>query len=383
MSIHQRHMRQAIALAKQGSGQVSPNPLVGAVIVSAQGQILAEGYHARHGAVHAEVDALQNYQARWGTTQVPPGTRLYCNLEPCSHSGKGKINPPCAPQIIAAGFDHVIIAMEDPNPRVQGQGIKMLSAAGIKVTLNICQEEALALNRIFCTHILEQRPHILLKMAQTLDGRIATRSGDSQWITNASARARGHALRATYDAVMIGSGTAYADNPQLTVRHVEGRNPQRVVIDGELKTPATHHLFQDAEAEQTRVYTSPGALRNRDSISAYTAQGAQLIALPLTPQGRLNLQDVMHHLYQNQVYSVMVEGGAGLITALLQQQLADSVHIAIAPKILGAGLSAIGDLYHTTMAEALPLHDISYTQVDDQIICEGHFKPCLPDSLRK
>lgn len=379
LSIHQAHMHRAIALARQGMGRVSPNPLVGAVIVDAEGNVRAEGYHAYHGAVHAEIDALNHYARQFGTRHMPPGTTLYCNLEPCSHQGKGKINAPCAPQIIAAGFSRVVVGMQDPNPRVQGNGIAQLQAAGIDVITEICHAEAQHLNRIFRTHILHQRPHILLKMAQTLDGRIASLSGDSQWVTNARARARGHALRAQYDAVMVGSGTAIHDNPRLNVRLVEGRDPIRILIDGALKTPASHHLFQDELAAQTRVYTAPGTLRNHSHLASYTHRGAQLIPLPLNTQGRLPLDQVMAHLYQQGVYSVMVEGGAGLITALLQHKLADSAHIAIAPKILGTGIAAIGDLHCVTMAEALPLYDVTYTQVDQQMICEGHFQPCLPD----
>lgn len=379
MSIHQTHMHRAIHLARQGMGRVSPNPLVGAVIVDATGTVKAEGYHAYHGAVHAEVDALNNYARQWGHRSMPAGTTLYCNLEPCSHQGKGKINAPCAPQVIAAGFSRVVIAMVDPNPRVQGQGIQQLRDAGIEVIVGTCQAEALSLNRIFCTHMLKKRPHILLKMAQTLDGRIASHTGDSQWVTNEKARALGHTLRAQYDAVMVGSGTALHDNPRLNVRLVSGRDPVRVLIDGALKTPASHHLFQDELAPKTYVYTAPGTLRNHSHLASYTQQGAQLVPLALNAQGRLPLDQVMTHLYQQGIFSVMVEGGAGLITALLQQQLADSVHVAIAPKILGSGIAAIGDLHCVTMAEARPLYDVTYTQVDQQMICEGHFQPCLPD----
>jgi diaminohydroxyphosphoribosylaminopyrimidine deaminase / 5-amino-6-(5-phosphoribosylamino)uracil reductase len=370
-------MRRAIALARQAIGKVSPNPLVGAVIVSANQDVLAEGFHRQHGAVHAEIDALNQYEARYGSRNVPPGTTLYCNLEPCSHHDSKKINPPCTPQVIAAGFQRVVIGMEDPNPKVQGRGIAQIKAAGIEVITDICAYESRHLNRIFSTHIIKGRPHILLKMAQTLDGRIATVNGDSQWVTNAAARARGHQLRATYDAVMVGSNTAVHDNPRLNVRLVTGRNPLRVVIDSQLATPASHHLFQDAEAEKTQIYTSAEALAERGAC--YAKSKAQLIATACTPQGKIDLHKVVEQLYAQGVTSILVEGGAGLITALLQEKLADSVHIAIAPKILGHGTAAIGDLHHVTMQEALQLYDVSYEEIEQQILCEGHFQSCLPD----
>lgn len=374
-------MQRAIALAAQGIGKVSPNPLVGAVIVSKNQQILAEGFHRQHGAVHAEIDALNQYEARFGSRIVPPGTTLYCNLEPCSHNDSKKINPPCSPQVIAAGFQRVVIGMVDPNPKVQGRGVAQLRNAGIEVLTDICAYASRHLNRIFSTHILKGRPHILLKMAQTLDGRIATITGDSQWITNVAARTYGHQLRASYDAVMIGSNTALHDNPRLNVRLAAGRNPWRVLIDSQLATPASHHLFQDAEASKTQVYTSAKALQTKGS--AYTRSAARLIAGACAAQGKLDLHEVMQQLYAQGISSVLVEGGAGLITALLQEKLADSVHIAIAPKILGHGTAAIGDLHHVTMQEALQLYDVSYQEIEQQILCEGHFQPCLPDSLRK
>lgn len=370
-------MQRALGLANQAQGKVSPNPLVGAVIVSANQEILAEGFHRQHGAVHAEIDALNNYSRRFGTSTVPPGSTLYCNLEPCSHSGTGKINPPCTPQVIAAGFARVVIGMEDPNPKVQGRGISQLRNAGIEVITDICAYAARDLNRIFSTHIRQKRPHILLKMAQTLDGRIATINGDSQWITNVAARTRGHQLRARYDAVMVGSNTATHDNPRLNVRHVNGRNPLRVVVDSQLKTPISHHLFQDNEASRTWVYTSTKAIEQRGAF--FEQSDARLIALPLNRQQKLDLSQLFKHLYAEGITSVLVEGGAALITALLHAKLADSVHVVIAPKIIGHGTAAIGDLHHVTMQEALLLHDMHYEQIDQQILCEGHFQSCLPD----
>lgn len=370
-------MQRALALARQGTGKVSPNPLVGAVIVSAHQEVLAEGFHRQHGAVHAEIDALNQYEARFSSRSVPPGSTLYCNLEPCSHKDLKKINPPCAPQIIAAGFERVVIGMEDPNPKVQGRGIAQLRNAGIEVLTDICAYESRHMNRIFSTHILKGRPHILLKMAQTLDGRIATVTGDSQWITNVAARTRGHQLRASYDAVMVGSNTAVHDNPRLNVRHVPGRNPWRVVIDSQLITPASHYLCQDADAEKTRIYTSAQAINQRGND--YAESKAQLIAVACNAQKKVDLNQVLQQLYAQNITSILVEGGAGLITALLQEKLADSVHIAIAPKILGHGTAAIGDLHHVTMQEALQLYDVSYEVVEQQILCEGHFQSCLPD----
>ena len=245
------YMRQALALACLAEGDTSPNPMVGAVIVSADGEVVGEGYHHKAGQPHAEINALKEAKklARGGT--------IYVTLEPCSHFGR---TGPCCEAIIAAGLKRVVAAVEDPNPKVAGNGFKRLRDAGIEVTVGVCAEEARLLNEKFFHWIVTGRPFVSMKYAMTLDGKIATRTGDSKWITGEDARAYGHYLRKAHDCILVGKNTVLADDPELTTRLVEGRNPLRIVLDSNCEIPMTAKIF-DGEAETLLVTGTclPGA----------------------------------------------------------------------------------------------------------------------------
>lgn len=370
-------MQRTLELARRGRGHVAPNPLVGALIVSAQGKCLAEGYHRKHGEAHAEIEALRALkESEHAGTDLSQAT-LYCNLEPCSHSDADKINPPCAPALIAAGFGRVVIGMLDPNPKVQGRGVEQLRAAGIQVDLGVCEAECQRLNRIFSTQIQKQRPYVLVKAAQTLDGRIATRTGHSRWISNHNARARSHELRAEYDAVLVGSGTVWHDDPKLNVRHVEGRDPYRLVLDSRLNLSLDYQVFSDELKEKTIVFTAEH--HSSERFAHFTQQGIEVIQVPVD-DGRLELRSVLKAAYARGITSILVEGGERLLTRLLQCKFADAMYVVIAPKIIGRGVDTVGDLSLDRMDEAIRFRDVHYEILDDQVIFEGIFETCLLDS---
>lgn len=376
-SVDEKWMQRALKLAAQGKGYVSPNPLVGAVIVDENGQALAEGFHRKHGAPHAEIEALKALaESEYAAADLSQAT-LYCNLEPCSHSGAGKINPPCAPALLEAGFKRVVIAMLDPNPKVSGRGVALLREAGIEVEVGICEAEARRLNRIFCTHILKQRPYVLVKAAQTLDGRIATRTGHSRWISNHNARARSHVLRAEYDAVLVGSGTVWHDDPKLNVRHVEGPDPYRLVLDSRLNLSLDYQIFSDELKEKTIVFTS--LHHDPSRFAHFTEQGIKVLQVEID-NGRLDLKAVLKAAYAEGITSILVEGGERLLTRLLECKYADAMWVVIAPKIIGRGVDTVGDLSLDRMDEAIQFEDVHYEILDDQVIFEGTFARCLLDS---
>ncbi|MBC7473073.1 MAG: bifunctional diaminohydroxyphosphoribosylaminopyrimidine deaminase/5-amino-6-(5-phosphoribosylamino)uracil reductase RibD, partial [Candidatus Sericytochromatia bacterium] len=342
---------------------VAPNPLVGCVIVDQNNQIIADGYHHKHGDVHAEIDALnkcKNIDLRHAI--------LYCNLEPCSHNSAKKINPPCSPAIIQSGIKKVVVGMVDPNPEVAGNGIKMLQKAGIEVIHGILEKECQELNRIFITNILKNKTHLLIKIAQTLDGKIATKTGDSKWITNINARKYVHELRAKYDAVMVGSNTAIIDNPKLDVRHVTGRNPKRIIIDSNLKIPLTHNLICDELKENTIIFTSNNLSSHQ--YQKYIDTGIKIIKCK-SKDNYLDLNDILKKAYELKIYSILLEGGAGLITQFVKQKLFDEMMIFISPKIIGSGKESIGELNIDKINDAIEFSEVRYKQIDDQIIFNG------------
>lgn len=369
---HQVHMQRALELAVLGTGYVAPNPLVGAVIVGGDGQVLAEGYHHRHGAEHAEINALNKVK----DLDLSQAT-LYCNLEPCSHEYPGKINPPCAQQVIQAGFKRVVIGSLDPNPAVQGRGVQLLKEAGIDVITGVCEAESQRLNQIFSTNMLRQRPFVLLKAAQTLDGRLATRTGHSKWISNLNARTEAHALRAKYDAVLVGSGTVWHDDPKLNVRHVTGRDPWRLVLDSRLSLSLDSLVFSDELAHKTILFTAQR--HSAEALKPFFDRGIQVIQLPLNG-AHLDLRSVIQAAYERGITSILVEGGEHLLTRMIENRYADALYLVIAPKIIGRGVDTVGDLSLDSMDEAVTFTDIHYRIMDDQVIFEGKFAECLLDS---
>jgi diaminohydroxyphosphoribosylaminopyrimidine deaminase / 5-amino-6-(5-phosphoribosylamino)uracil reductase len=328
-------MRAALELARRNLGQVWPNPSVGCVIIN-NGRVVGRGWTQRGGRPHAETEAL----ARAG--EGAKGATAYVSLEPCSHHGK---TPPCADALIAAGITRVVIAVEDPDPRVSGEGAAQLRAAGIAVDIGLCKAEADELNAGFFCRIKHGRPLVTLKLATSLDGRIATATGASRWITGPAARERTHLLRAMHDAVLVGTGTALADDPQLTCRlpGLEQRSPVRIVIDGHLRLPATLRLFTETDQAPTWLATlkSPDLAREE----TLTGQGGKIIFAEPDTEGSVKLVALLRRLGDEGLTRLLVEGGGWLAASLLRAGLVDRLVWMHAPLVIGGdGIPAIADL---------------------------------------
>jgi diaminohydroxyphosphoribosylaminopyrimidine deaminase/5-amino-6-(5-phosphoribosylamino)uracil reductase len=351
---YEEAMALALTLAKRGTGAVSPNPLVGAVILK-NGEIIASGYHHKFGDVHAEIDAINNA----GNIDFSDAV-MVVNLEPCSHQGK---QPPCADAIVKHGFKEVVIGMLDPNPLVAGKGIKILENGGISVKTGILENECKWLNRVFIKHITSGMPYISLKTAQSLNGAIATESGNSKWISGEESRRYVHQLRAEYDAVAIGKNTALLDNPELTVRMTEGRNPYRIVFDTNLAISGNLRLVSDNERQKTIIIASY-ELHNTNKAKQLQDKGVSIIFTGNAKDGRTDLRQALKELYENhKIASVLVEGGSSLLNSFLKHGLIDEYHLFIAPKIIANGLNAFrGDYSIETIEQALELELIDSTK---------------------
>lgn len=364
-------MAHCLALAAHGAGMVSPNPLVGSVIVDADERVLGEGYHTRYGALHAEREAIGAAEVKHGSAVLCDAT-LFVNLEPCNHHGK---TPPCTDIILEKGIPRVVVGMVDPFPQVAGSGIARLRANGVEVRVGILEHACKRLNEAFTHHIATGRPLVTLKMAQTLDGRIATRTGDSQWVTGLPERTLVHQWRATLDGVLVGANTARTDNPALTVRHVEGRQPIRVVLDRTGDLPAHLNLFSDAFAAHTLALVGPAA----DPAYADRLQraGGRLATVPIV-EGHLDLVAVLTHLGQTggldgrPLQSLLVEAGPGLATALLRQDLVDRFFLFIAPKLVGDGYPTLYELSITQMREAQTFVRSEWENIGDSMLFRGY-----------
>jgi diaminohydroxyphosphoribosylaminopyrimidine deaminase/5-amino-6-(5-phosphoribosylamino)uracil reductase len=322
--VDRRHMAAALNLARRGLGNVAPNPAVGCVIV-AKGKVVGRGWTQAGGRPHAETEALNRAGA------AARGATAYVSLEPCAHHGK---TPPCAEALVAAGIARVVVATIDPDPRVSGRGVAALQAAGITVDVGCLECEAQILNAGFLSR-LDGRPLITLKLATSLDGRIATRSGDSQWITGELARARAHLMRAEHDAVMIGVGTAVADNPQLTCRlpGLEHRSPVRVVADGRLRLPLTHYLVRTARDVPTILFTVAGNPAERRA--AFIGAGVEVIEVARDPRGYPDPVTAMKKLAEHGITRLLVEGGGQLAASMIGARLVDHVCWFRGPVVIG------------------------------------------------
>ncbi len=319
-----RWMARALELAARGRGLTSPNPMVGAVVV-ADGVVVGEGFHAGAGGPHAEIVALGEAGPR------ARGATLYVTLEPCNHQGR---TPPCVPAVIAAGVARVVGAARDPNPRVPGGGAEALRAAGITVALGECEDAARDLNRTFFTAMTRLRPHVTLKAAMTLDGKIAAHDGSSRWITGEAARAEAHRLRSEADAVVVGIGTALADDPALDVRvgRPWPRDPWRVVVDSHARLPVTARLIGAGRPARALVAVTDAAPAER--VAALEARGVTVLACKGAP-GRVDLADLAGRLLALDIIAALVEGGAELAAGFLAADLVDRVALFVAPRLLG------------------------------------------------
>jgi len=351
------YMKRALRLAKKAERWVSPNPMVGTVIVK-NNRIIGEGFHEKFGGNHAEINAIQN------SSESTNDSTIYVTLEPCAHYGK---TPPCVEHLIALKPARVVIGTRDPNPLVCGKSIKALKRYGIKTTVGVLEEECQKLNERFFKFIQSRLPFVTLKFAQTLDGRIATTQGDSKWISSLPSRRLAHKLRSIHDTVLVGVGTVLRDDPELTVRLIRGRNPVRICVDSRLRIPLGAKILKHQNKARTIIATS----RKADSKKwkRLTDMGIEVMAVDEDIHHHIDLKKLMAALGKKEISSILIEGGAGVISTVLREQLADRAVVIIAPKIVGKGIEAVGDLGIRSMDNALQLtYRNKYTKGSDLII---------------
>ncbi len=351
-------MRLALEEAAKGLGRTSPNPVVGAVLVKG-GRIIARGYHRRAGTAHAEVVALEaaGTKAR--------GADLYTTLEPCDHYGR---TPPCSQAILDAGVRRVFTGSSDPNPKVNGKGVARLRRAGVEVVTGVLKDEADKLNRPFFKSVSTGLPYVTLKAAVTLDGKLATATGDSRWVTGEQARARVHRLRDQVDVILVGANTVQKDNPQLTTRLADsgGKDPVRVVVDSHLRLSPKLTVFTQRSPARTVVATleDPSGRKAKRLL----AMGVEVWRMP-EKKGRVDLEALMRRIAKEGLSHVLVEGGAEMYGSFLREKLADELLLFVAPKLIGSeGLSWTGSLGVKQMARALTVGTLAFEQVGDDLL---------------
>ena len=363
MEPEERYMWSALDLARQGRGKTSPNPMVGAVLVK-DGEVLGTGFHEKAGGLHAEIVALQE------AGEKARGATLYTNLEPCSHQGR---TPPCVDAIIQSGIKKVVVAMTDPNPLVSGAGIRKLREAGIKVRTGILEEKARRLNEVFLKYITTKTPFLVVKMAMTLDGKIASRSGKSRWITGQKARKFVHKLRSTSDGIIIGINTLLKDDPLLNVRlnDEKNRNPARIIVDSTGRLPLESRIVKTAAEIKTILATTELAPVNK--LKALESKDVEVIILP-SKNGHVDLQEMMRVLGEKEISILMAEGGGTLNYSLLSENLIDKIYFFVAPLLIG-GKDAPTSLEGEGVAElvdAWRVENIEMKQLDQDLLIIGY-----------
>lgn len=353
-------MERALALAERGRGAVEPNPLVGAVVVR-DGAAVGEGWHQQFGLAHAEINALA------AAGDAARGATLYCTLEPCCHHGK---TPPCTDALIRAGIKHVYAAMLDPYPEVAGKGMACLQQAGITVNMGLCESAARRLNAPYLKLVTTGRPFVHAKWAMTLDGKIATARGASKWISGAAARQWVHELRGKVDAILVGRGTAVADDPLLTARPAGARIALRIVLDSSASLPLGSRLVRSVSEAPVLVVTAPGADRSREEALRHA--GCEVLALPHDDRA-MALPALLDELGRRRFTNLLVEGGAQVLGSFCDARLVNRVHVFIAPRILGGhqALSPVAGHGAATVAQALPIRDWRYETVGDDLLIHG------------
>ncbi|MGH7828295.1 MAG: bifunctional diaminohydroxyphosphoribosylaminopyrimidine deaminase/5-amino-6-(5-phosphoribosylamino)uracil reductase RibD [Candidatus Binatia bacterium] len=354
------YMRLACRLALRAAGRTSPNPLVGAVLVRA-GKILATGFHEIAGGDHAEIVALKRAGAK------ARGATLYINLEPCAHQGR---TPPCAPVLIRSGIKEVVVGMKDPNPLVAGRGLRQLRRGGVAVRYGVLQTECEQLNEAFTKYITRRVPFVILKLAASLDGKIAAASGDAKWISDSDSRNTVHRLRNNIDAVLVGAGTVLADNPQLTCRIAGGRDPWRVILDARLRIPLSARLLHGLAPEKSIIVTD--ARVSKRKVRALEALGAQVWKFAAR-RGQVPWSPVLKKLGTIGIVSVLVEGGATTAASALRDKAIDKLLIFYAPKILGGdGRVMIDSLGIKRVSHAIRLRRIDVKKSGADLLVSGY-----------
>jgi diaminohydroxyphosphoribosylaminopyrimidine deaminase/5-amino-6-(5-phosphoribosylamino)uracil reductase len=360
MDDDERWMQRALHLAEKGRGRTSPNPMVGAVLVKG-GKVVGEGYHARAGEPHAEIVALKN------AGEKAKGSTLYLNLEPCTHYGK---TPPCVPAVIKAGVRKVVVGIEDPNPLVKGRGLAHLKQAGLEVKVGILERPCHRLNEAFFKYIGKHEPFVILKIAATLDGKLATRNGESQWITSEPSRRFVHRLRDQVDGVVVGIGTVLKDDPMLTARIREGRNPYRIVFDSRLRIPENAKVV-DLSPSKTIVATTEMA--PQDKIGRLQKKGVRVL-ISDSKLGKVDLKSSLLKLGELGLMTLLVEGGSRINGSFLDQGLVDKIFLFLSPKFIGdpTAPGIFGGTGVGSLKEAISIKDLKVRKIGEDTLFEGY-----------
>jgi diaminohydroxyphosphoribosylaminopyrimidine deaminase/5-amino-6-(5-phosphoribosylamino)uracil reductase len=363
-SLDEKYIRMALQLAEKARGRTSPNPMVGALVVKG-GRIVSRGYHRKAGEPHAEAIALKKagIKAR--------GATLYVTLEPCSHTNKR--TPPCTPLVLQSKVKRVVVSMTDPNPHVYGGGIRALRKAGIDVVTGVLEADAKKLNEAYVKYINTGMPFVTLKIAQTLDGKIATASGESKWITGEQARAEGHRLRNSNDAILVGINTVLNDNPSLTTRIPGGRDPLRVIVDSRLRIPLNAKVITQRSSAKTCIATLDTMPKGK--LVKLLDAGAEIL-LASGREGRVDLKDLMKMLGSFGITSVLIEGGAEVNASALKSGIVDKVVLFIAPKLMMGtdSLCSIGGKSPVRLNRAVMLHEVTSRFVGSDFMIEGYIR---------
>lgn len=365
-------MNRALELAEGGRGRTSPNPMVGAVVVK-DGRIIGEGYHEGVGGAHAEVNALD------AAGKNAAAATLYVTLEPCNHTGR---TPPCTEKILASGIRRLVVAMADPNPHVRGGGIDLIRQQGIEVTTGVLKSQSRRLNEAYVKYITTGLPFVVVKCAATLDGWIATGSGDSKWVSGRQSRQYVHRLRHAMDAILVGVDTVVADDPRLTVRlkDSDGIQPRRIILDTQLRVSANARVLRCEDGADTIVVAGPAAAESR--MKRIAGGGARVLAAPVK-NGRIDLAALMPILGRMQVTSLLIEGGGAVIGSALRDRIVDKILFFYAPKILGGdnGVPMCRGPGAERMKDGIPVGDINVHRFGDDVMIEGYVelpKPANP-----
>tara|TARA_Y100000310_G_scaffold212402_1_gene213252 strand:+ start:869 stop:1918 length:1050 start_codon:yes stop_codon:yes gene_type:complete len=345
----------AIQLAEKGKGYVSPNPLVGCIIVK-RGKIVGRGYHKKYGEEHAEINALK------AAGKKAKNATMYINIEPCSHWGK---TSPCTEKIVEAGIREVVCGMEDPNPLVDGY--KELKFRGLKTRIGILRDKAKRLNEIYIKYIKTKKPFVILKLAMSLDGKIATSTGDSKYITSRAARKYVHQLRNDADAVMVGINTIVRDNPILDARLVKGKNPTKIIVDSTLKISERAKIFKDTN----KIIVATTKKAPKKKIDKLHQKGVQVLVLDLK-SGLVDLKELMKELGKSEITLIIIEGGAELSGNAIKEHIVDKILMFTAPKIIGNGLNPIKNLGIKKVNKAIKLKNISIKNIGKDLLVEGY-----------
>ncbi len=353
-------MKKTIELALKAKGRTSPNPMVGALVVKDE-KVIASGYHKKAGTPHAEVIALNK------AASSARGATLYVNLEPCCHIEKR--TPPCTKAIIESRIKRVVVGTLDPNPKVSGKGIDELRHSGIRVDVGVMEEEAKRLNMAFIKYITQSMPFVIMKVAQSLDGKIATASGESRWITGEKSRLMAHRLRNEVDAVMVGIGTVLKDDPALTTRIPDGRDPYRVIVDSSLRIP----LSAKALIEPSKVIIAVTERAPQDKRDVLKEMGVDIIILK-HEDGEVPLKSLMRELAKREILTLMIEGGSSINASALREGIVDKAMFFISSKIIGGkhSIASVGGIGPETLRDVVTLSDLKIRRIAEDVLIEGY-----------